>query len=262
MNVLDKQERKIMKALFPLLTLVAVGCTQVNTTEVAFESRFGEISDKVLSSGLHFYNPITTDVIRMDLREQRFTLQTDAFTKDTQNSTQKISGTVAVSRDKAVHIYTSLGENWMEKEVTPVLLGSLKTVTGHFVADELIGQRGSLRDKVLTMVNEALANRGLRVTVLEIENIDFSDEYERAVEAKTKAYQHAEEAKNRTVQITEEARQKVISAKAEAEAMQIKSEALARNKGLVEYEAVLKWNGQLPTYMMGNATPFITLEKK
>lgn len=251
-----------MKYFIPVFALAAIGCTQINTTEAAFESRFGEIKPEILSPGLHFYNIFTTDIITMDLREQRFSLETQAFTKDTQNSTQKLSGTVSISRDKAVGIYTTLGTTWFEKEVQPVLLGSLKTVTGQFVADELIAQRGRLRDQVFASVNSAIEERGLRITVLEIENIDFSDDYERAVEAKTKAYQNAEEAKNRTVQISEEARQKVISAKAEAEAMQIKSEALAKNKGLVEYEAVLKWDGQLPTYMMGNATPFISLEKK
>lgn len=33
------------------------------------------------------------------------------------------------------------------------------------------------------------------------------------------------------------------------------------NKALVEYEAVLKWNGELPQYMMGNSVPFINVSK-
>ena len=41
--------------------------------------------------------------------------------------------------------------------------------------------------------------------------------------------------------------------------MQIRSQALAQNKGLVEYEAVQKWNGVLPVYMMGDTTPFVNL---
>ena len=46
-----------------------------------------------------------------------------------------------------------------------------------------------------------------------------------------------------------------------AEAMEIKSEALPKNKGLTEYEAVQKWDGKLPQYMLGGATPFINLNK-
>ena len=44
--------------------------------------------------------------------------------------------------------------------------------------------------------------------------------------------------------------------------MAIRANALAQNKALVEYEAVQKWNGKLPIYMMGNAIPFINLDNK
>lgn len=44
--------------------------------------------------------------------------------------------------------------------------------------------------------------------------------------------------------------------------MEIKSQALAKNKGLTEYEAVLRWDGKLPQYMMGNAVPFLNLGSK
>ena len=47
---------------------------------------------------------------------------------------------------------------------------------------------------------------------------------------------------------------------AEAEAMRIKATALERNQKLVEYEAVQKWNGELPEYMGSGAVPFLNLK--
>ena len=76
------------------------------------------------------------------------------------------------------------------------------------------------------------------------------------------AEQKAQEAVNNTKRIKEEADQKIITAKAEAEAMEIKSQALSKNKGLTEYEAVQKWDGKLPQYMLGNSVPMINLETK
>ena len=58
----------------------------------------------------------------------------------------------------------------------------------------------------------------------------------------------------------EEAKQKLIAAEAEAKSMAIRANALTQNKALVEYEAVQKWNGVLPTYMMGNSVPFVNLK--
>lgn len=86
--------------------------------------------------------------------------------------------------------------------------------------------------------------------------------FERAIESKVTAQQEALKAKNKTVQIQEEAKQKLISAEAEAKSMTIRANALTRNKALVEYEAVQKWDGKLPEYMMGNSIPFLNLDTK
>jgi regulator of protease activity HflC (stomatin/prohibitin superfamily) len=70
------------------------------------------------------------------------------------------------------------------------------------------------------------------------------------------------------VQVREQANQKVetakgnaestiLNAKAEAESISIRARALEQNAKLVQWEAVQKWNGTLPTYMLGNAVPFI-----
>ena len=76
------------------------------------------------------------------------------------------------------------------------------------------------------------------------------------------ALEAREEAMRLREEIEEEAKQKVISAKAEAESMRIRSQALSQNRNLVEYEAVQKWDGNLPQYMMGNSVPFLNLSPK
>ena len=60
----------------------------------------------------------------------------------------------------------------------------------------------------------------------------------------------------------EEAKQKVIAAQAEAKSMAIRAQALTQNKSLVEYEAVQKWDGKMPQYMLGNSVPFINVNAK
>jgi len=63
-----------------------------------------------------------------------------------------------------------------------------------------------------------------------------------------------EKAKNdKQIQITE--------AQAHAESMRIKANALKTNRSLIEYEAIQKWDGNLPQFMMGSggAVPFINL---
>ena len=54
----------------------------------------------------------------------------------------------------------------------------------------------------------------------------------------------------------------MIAAQAEAKSMAIRAQALTQNKSLVEYEAVQKWDGRMPQYMMGNTVPFINIGSK
>ena len=42
--------------------------------------------------------------------------------------------------------------------------------------------------------------------------------------------------------------------------MRIKSQALAQNKGLVQFEIAQKWDGKLPVYMLGNSIPLLDLK--
>jgi hypothetical protein len=76
------------------------------------------------------------------------------------------------------------------------------------------------------------------------------------------AVQRATEEKNKTVQVQEQAKQQVITATAQAESMRIRATALASNPKLVEYEAVQKWDGKLPTQMLGGVTPFLNVNQK
>ena len=74
--------------------------------------------------------------------------------------------------------------------------------------------------------------------------------------------QRALAAKNKTAEIEELARQRLITAESEAKAMQIKGDALRANHGLVELEAVNRWDGKMPqTLMLGeNSKTFLPVK--
>jgi regulator of protease activity HflC (stomatin/prohibitin superfamily) len=112
-----------------------------------------------------------------------------------------------------------------------------------------------------TAIRDNLAERNVEVSRFEITDISYTHEFENSVEQKVIAQQKAIEEQNRTKQIEEQARQKVLSAEAEAKSMQIRAQALEQNAKLVEWEAVQKWNGVLPQYMLGGgAVPFINIK--
>ncbi len=252
-----------MKKLLGLLLLTsACGFTTVDEGYRGITSRFGKVIDEPLPPGLHFYNPFTTSVQEFEVREQKVEGVAQCYTRDTQTAVIKYAVTFYASPEAVLKTYIQYGTQWKEKAVIPSVEARIKDAIGQYVADEIIENQARASQSAFDNLNSTLAERGVTLGSLNFVNVDFSDEYENAVEQKVVAIQSAQEAKNKTVQIKEEAEQRILSAKAEAESMRIRSVALSQNKGLVEYEAVQKWDGKLPEYMMGQSTPFINLGAK
>lgn len=238
------------------------GCEVVDTGYRGLKTEFGKVEGDPLSEGLYWYNPFTASIVELSVREERLEDKTPCYTRDTQRVDVAYSLTYAPNPAKIGELYTSLGHNWSEKIVLPIVLQSIKDVVGQYVADDLVAKREEARAAAFDHLRALLAARDVAVTQLAFTNLDFDDKYEQAVEAKVVATQKAAEAKNKTVEIEEQAKQQVIAAKAEAESMSIRSQALSQNKSLVEYEAVQKWDGKLPQYMLGGgALPFVNLSK-
>lgn len=252
---------------FYLLILIAgmlsgCGCSQVDTGTRGLKVRFGEIQTKPLPEGLYFYNPITTSMVQLDVQEQALKGTAKTYTKDVQLADLEYVLNYYPDRDYMDVLYKDFGHDWAKKIIPQIVEGSIKSVIGHYDAVALVGERQKASATMLEMIKDALNARHVVVTKFELTNIDYDEKFEKSVEEKVIAIQKAEQAKNKTVEVQENAKQKIISAEAEAKSMRIRSEALSQNKSLVEYEAVQKWDGKLPQYMMGSATPFLNLTAK
>lgn len=254
----------VMWAVIVILAIVVVsvagcGIKVVNTGHRGIKTEFGRVVSESLPEGLYFYNPITSAIIEMDTRVQRKDGETDTYTRDVQQSVIKYTLNYGLRQDAAHIMYRDVGRDWDDKLVPQVVLGTLKEVVGKWDAVDLIANRDKAGVAAFEAIRKNLGERNVDVSRFEITDIAYTHEFEQSVEQKVIAQQKAIEEQNRTKQIEEQARQKVLSAEAEAKSIQIRAQALAQNAKLVEWEAVQKWNGQLPQYMMGSTTPFINL---
>lgn len=249
-------------ALLSLNFLTACGFEIVDTGRRGLMIKFGEVASDPLPEGIYFYNPFTTDVIELNVQEQKIEGETDAFTRDTQNVKIKYALTYYPDASKIGSLYKQFGYDWEDKVINQIVLGSMKDAVGQYNADDLVSKREVAKATAQKEIHDALIERSVNVTDLQFTNLDFDDAYEKAVEEKVVAIQEAQKAKNETVRVQEQSNQKVIDAKAVAEAMRIKTEALKQSKALVDFEAVQKWNGVLPQYIFGGgAVPFIDVAK-
>ena len=246
--------KKLVLMLFAVaMAVIMTGCGQVDTGEAGLELTWGKVVSKPLEPGLHFRMPIAGSFVYYDIRDLRSDVTMSTYTKDMQTSDIKVSVIYAIDVSRLEEVHTKFGKNYAKILVDPAITKCVKDVIGNWEADKLVNGREKAAAEILTKVNDILKNAPINIRDVILSNIDFSDVFEKSIEAKVVAQQKAIEAKNKTVQVEEEARQKVIAAEAEAKSMKIRAEALKANQSLVALEFINKWNGIAPhTLMIGN----------
>lgn len=245
----------VLIAFFNPLAIVGVGERGVKVT-------LGKVSPTSYTEGIHFVTPFISHIKCMNVKTQKNYVETSVYTKDIQNAQITYVLNYNLQPENAHKMYREVGINYLETVVTPVVEGTLKDVIGKWNAQDLVANREQATQEVLVKLQQHLTPKYVNVTDFQMTAIAYSGVFEKAIENKVTAEQEALRAKNKTVQIQEEAKQKLISAEAEAKSMAIRANALTQNKALVEYEAVQKWDGKLPEYVLGNSMPFINLSKK
>lgn len=247
----------LVSILFLLCNPIAI----VGAGERGVKVTMGKVSPQSYSEGVHFVTPFISKIHTMNVKTQKTNPATTVFTKDIQQARLVYVVNYNLQPENVHKMYREVGKDYKNTILIPIVEGTVKNVIGRWNASDLIANRAKATSDILVKLQEQLDDNYINITDFNITDIDYSDSFEKAIEGKVTAEQEALKAKNKTVQIQEEAKQKVISAEAEAKSMAIRANALTQNKALVEYEAVKKWDGKLPEYMMGNSVPFINLKK-
>jgi regulator of protease activity HflC (stomatin/prohibitin superfamily) len=231
----------------------------IDETERGVRVTMGKAHEDITQPGVYTKLPFITKMVKYSVKVIKEDRKMASYTRDIQTADLEISVSYQLERDDLVTVYARYGRDWEEKIVWNNLQQAVKDTIGRYEAEHLVENRGIVASSIFQQLNERIADLPANVTQFQLLNIDFSKEFERAVESKVIAVQQAREAENKTVRIAEEARQKVLTAQAEAESMRIRSQALAQNRGLVDYEIAIRWNGVLPTTVLGNTIPMLNL---
>lgn len=232
----------------------------VGVGERGVKVTLGQVSPQSYGEGIHLITPFISHMETMSVKTQKMNPSTTVFTKDIQQARLVYVVNYNLQPNSVHKMYREVGKDYREKILEPITEGTIKNVVGTWNAQDLIANRTKATNDILEQLKEQLSDNYINVTDFQITDIDYSDAFEQAIESKVTAEQEALKAKNVTVKIQEEARQKILTAEAEAKAIQLKAQALANNKQLVELEYAKKWDGKLPQYMMGNSVPFINMK--
>ena len=223
--------------------------------------RLGAVN-RIMNEGIGWKIPLIESVKKLDVRTQKEEIEASAASKDLQIVSAVVALNYNLMPDSVAVLWQQIGSEYKSRIIDPAIQESVKAATAKFTADELITKRPEVRDQMKKDLSERLVKEYIQVTEVSIVNFDFSESFNKAIEAKVTAEQDALASKNKLEQVKFEAEQRITQAKAEAEAIRIQAQAITQQGGenYVQLQAITKWKGDVPQYMMGSAVPFINLK--
>lgn len=272
--------------ILALLTVLGSWYT-VDQTQRAVLLRNGAFVE-VVQPGLHFKIPWFETVAKIDMQTHNFTFdKVNSYSADQQPADLRISVTLHVAPDKVAEMYSRFGGDQqaaISRLITPHMNQEVKVVFGQYTAAKAISARGQLNVDAAKALADAIAYDSVfQIEGLQIEDISFSADYIRSVEARMQAevavQQRQQElqqekikadiaftqATGRANSVRAEAQAQADAIKlrgdAEASAIRARAEALGSNPNLVTLTQAERWDGKLPVTMVpGGALPMLTVK--
>ncbi len=264
-----------LAALVGVLFMALSCVTSVPTGHTGVVTTFGRVEDYTYEAGIHIKSPFQK-VTNMDNRTQRQTLELMAFSSDIQEVSVTFTLNYQISKENAQQIYRNVGVSYYDTVVEPRIQESVRAVFARYSAESLISQRSDLSGEIASLLTTTLKQYNIVVLSTAVENMDFSDAFTDAVEAKQVAEQNKLKAEIEQAQATLEAeaqaKRDIIAANAAAEVTKIEAEvakfagekeaemnkklAETMTPELIEYYFTQRWDGKLPTYVGGEGGTF------
>lgn len=252
-------------AIFALAMLIA-GIKIMDQTEVGIVKVFGKV-DHTISGGLNFVNPISDTVEVMDLRVHVREASFASYTKDAQPLTAAIEYQYEPIAAQAMNIVSQYGSyEILEQKLQAAVEERAKIVFARYSAMPLLESRSTLSTQVQEEVKELEDLFPVNFTQVVVKDIDFSDAFEQAVEAKMQAEQNALRAENEKQEAITRAEQErevarveaeaaILAAEGEARALEITREALENMPDTwIAQQYLEKWDGKLPQLITGDGS--------
>lgn len=201
-------------------------------------NRMSGVGSAMHREGLNFMMPWFERPIIFDIRARPHTMTSLTGSKDLQMVNISLRALAKPDPNKLPEIYRSLGLNFEEKVLPSIVNEVLKSVVAQYNASSLILQR----ELVSRMIRQRLVERARDFNILlddvAITHINFSPEYEKAVESKQVAQQQAERARYLVLQAQEEKKRTIIHAEGEKQSAQMIGDAIAANPGFIELRRI------------------------
>lgn len=247
---------------------LAAPFVEVPAGNVGVVTNFGQVQTVTLEPGLHVVMPVLQRVTNVDTRVQPHPFQEiDAASRELQ--TVRLTGTMNYHIDGqfASDLFQRVGTDFAEKIIDPAFNDFIKTVVPEYSVNDILAKRDEIRSRAKDQLAANLAQYHIIVDDIYIANIAFSEEFQRAIEAKQVAQQQVQTEQQILEQKRIQAQQAVAAAQGQADATVALAEGQAEANELLsasltdqilQYQYIQKLTDKITVMLLpsGNQTIF------
>ena len=240
---------RIIGVLVILLGIFSACIIQIEAGQVGVKKLFGQVQNDVLSSGLHFINPLL-DIERMDIKTQNYTMSgihdegmksgDDAIrvlTSDGLEVTIDLTVLYKVLPTDAPRIVRETGLDYTDKIVRPLTRTKIRDNAVYYEAVALYStKRDEFQQRIFKSIETDFKHRGLILEQLLVRNITLPQSVKTTIEQKISAEQEAQKMQFVLQKERQEAERKRVEAQGIADYQRIISEGLTDKQ--LQYESI------------------------
>lgn len=259
--MMDKKYIKwVIIGIIVLLALIVLfnSFTTIPTGYVGVKTHFGKVQNDVLQEGINGKIPFIEKIILIDCKTKKVEVTAESSSKDMQNVKVTIAVNYNVMKDTANQLYREVGVDYENVIVSPAILESIKGIMAQYTAEELITKRAEVSAMALEELYNKIGSRGFTITEYNIINLDFSDAFNQAIEAKAVKQQEVETAKAELEKQKIQNEKEISVAEKDAKVMELQNSQITdktlRLKELeIKEKMINKWSGNFPNTMLNDS---------
>ena len=222
---------------------------QINAGQIGVKTLFGKVQNDVLTSGLHFINPLL-EIIRLDIKTQNYTMSgihdegqksgDDAIrvlTADGLEVTIDLTVLYKLLPSEAPKLVRETGEDYTDKIVRPLTRTKIRDNSVYYEAVALYStKRDEFQQRIFKSIEEDFKKRGLILEQLLVRNITLPASVKATIEQKINAEQDAQKMQFVLLKEKQEAERKRVEAQGIADYQRIINSGLTDQQ--LQYEQI------------------------
>jgi regulator of protease activity HflC (stomatin/prohibitin superfamily) len=219
-----------------VVVLLATGCVRIDSGRAGvLWAFFGGTQDQVYGEGVTIVPPwnrmFIYDIRTQDRKEDLHILTANGLSMELEASIR-----YRVKRDELPKLHTTIGANYFDVILAPVIRSEARKVGGRYTPEEIYStKREAVEGEIFAEVEKALDGRHVEVEAILVRNVDLPPNIKTAITEKLEEEQKALKMEFTLDRERQEAERKRIEAKGIADFQKIVSSGISEN--------LLRWKG-------------------